>query len=308
VWTLVGLVTYYVLFFIHLASRKVHIAGVTPHPDQRWMQQIARHVTMADWGMPSPGQYLIHDRDGKYCPAFQHLIDDAGVTRIPLPPRSPNLHAYAERWVRSVKEEALSHLILFGERSPWHALTEYVTHFHQERPHQGKDNVVLMPVSAQAQGTKHGGPIHCRERLGGLLKYYDNKAAWMVTLLDVTAGHHLYVARITGVEVIAAIRRRARRGDIAAPDVAVALAQFRQDFAELYHSIEITPALVARAMTLAETHALRGYDAVQLAAAVEVNTRGITLGLPVLTLVSADGELNVAATTEGVTVEDPNIH
>ena len=130
----------------------------------------------------------------------------------------------------------------------------------------------------------------------------------MVALLDVTAGHLLYVARITGVEVIAAIRRRARRGDIAAPDMAVALAQFRQDFAGLYHSIEITPALVARAMTLAETRVLRGYDAAQLAAAVEVNTRGIMLGLPVLTLVSADGEFNVAATAEGLTLEGPNIH
>jgi uncharacterized protein len=136
----------------------------------------------------------------------------------------------------------------------------------------------------------------------------ERGSAWMVALLDVTAGHHLYVARITGVEVIAAIRRRASRGDIAAPDMAAALAQCRQDFAGLYHSIEITPALVAGAMTLAETHVLRGYDAVQLAAAVEVNARGITLGLPVLTRVSADGELNVAAMAEGLTVEDPNVH
>jgi uncharacterized protein len=120
--------------------------------------------------------------------------------------------------------------------------------------------------------------------------------------------HHLYLARITGVEVIAAIRRRARRGDIAAPDATAALAQFRKDFAGLYRIIEITPALVTRAMALAETHALRGYDAVQLAAAVEVHIRGITLGLPVLTFVSADGELNLAAATEGLVVEDPSMH
>jgi putative transposase len=103
VWTLGGLVTYYVLFFIHLGSRKIHIAGVTPHPNEQWMIQIARNITMEEWGFLSPGQYLIHDRDGKYCPAFQQLIDAAGVTRVPLPPRSPNLNAYAERWVRSVK-------------------------------------------------------------------------------------------------------------------------------------------------------------------------------------------------------------
>jgi putative transposase len=105
VWTLGGLVTYYVLFFIHLGSRKVHVAGVTPHPDTRWMLQMARNVTMEQWGFLAPGQSLIHDRDGKYGPAFQHIIDAAGVTRGPLPPRSPNLNAYAERWVRSVKEE-----------------------------------------------------------------------------------------------------------------------------------------------------------------------------------------------------------
>ena len=94
---------------------------------------------------------------------------------MPLPPRSPNLNAYAERWVRSVKEECLSRLILFGERSLRRALTEYVTHFHQERPHQGKGNVILMPAAHDRQ--QHARPIRCYERLGGLLKYYDQEAA-----------------------------------------------------------------------------------------------------------------------------------
>src|SRR5262245_11939440 len=83
VWTTAGLVTYYVFFFIHLRSRQIHIAGVTPHPNAAWMVQVARNVTMAEWGFLSPGQYLIHDRDGKYCPAFQQIIDAAGVTRVP---------------------------------------------------------------------------------------------------------------------------------------------------------------------------------------------------------------------------------
>ena len=175
VWTTAGLVTYYVLFFIHLASRKVHVAGITPHPDERWMVQVARNVTMEEWGCLGPGQYLIHDRDGKYCPAFQRIIDAAGITRVPLPPRSPNLNAYAERWVRSVKEEAFSRLILFGERSLRHVLTEYLAHYHAERPHQGKGNVVLMPLPNQP-GTR-GGPLRCQEKLGGLLKYYHYAAA-----------------------------------------------------------------------------------------------------------------------------------
>jgi hypothetical protein len=139
------------------------------------MVQIARNVTMADWGFLAPGQYLIHDRDGKFCPAFQYTIDAAGVTRVTLPPRSPNLNAYAERWVRSVKEETLSRLILFGERSLSYALAEYGTHYHRERPHQGKGNVILMP-STRAD-VPSDGLIGCRERLGGLLKYYDREAA-----------------------------------------------------------------------------------------------------------------------------------
>jgi putative transposase len=175
VWTLGGLVTYYVLFFIHLGSRKVEVAGVTPHPHEAWMIQVARNVTMEEWGFLSPGQYLIHDRDTKFCAAFQHIIDDAGVERVPLPARSPNLNAYAERWVRSVKDEALSRMILFGENSLWHVLNEYVDHYHQERNHQGKDNVLLFPLPRLAG--EHDGRIQCRERLGGLLKYYEREAA-----------------------------------------------------------------------------------------------------------------------------------
>jgi putative transposase len=175
VWTACGLVTYYILFFLHLGSRKVYVAGVTQHPDQQWMVQMARHVTMEDWGFLAPGQYLIHDRDGKFCLAFRQLIDERSVKCVPLPPRSPNLNAYAERWVRSVKDEALSQLILFGERSLRHAIKQYDMHYHTERPHQGKGNVVLLPSAAQ--GMEREGPIRCRERLGGLLKYYHREAA-----------------------------------------------------------------------------------------------------------------------------------
>jgi putative transposase len=175
VWTLGGLVTYYVLCFIHLGSRKVQIAGMTRHPHEAWMMQIARNLTMEQWGFLSPGQYLIHDRGRKYCPAFQQIIDTAGVKRVPLPARSPHLNAYAERWVRSVKDEVLSRMILFGEGSLRHVLNEYVEHYHHERNHQGKGNVRLFP--AVSQDTERQGAIQCRERLGGLLKYYERKAA-----------------------------------------------------------------------------------------------------------------------------------
>jgi transposase InsO family protein len=175
VWTLGGLVTYYVLFFLHLGSRKVQVTGITPHPNEAWMIQVARNVTMEEWGLLSPGQYLIHDRDTKFCPAFQQLIDDAGVERVVLPPRSPNLNAYAERWVRSVKEECLSRMILFGEAALCRALNEYLAHYHHERNHQGKGNVLLFPAASQDLERK--GSIQCHERLGGLLKYYTREAA-----------------------------------------------------------------------------------------------------------------------------------
>ena len=173
--TLCGLVTYYVLFFIHLGSRQVHVAGVTSHPHALWLMQVARNVTMDAWGFLWPGQYLIHDRDEKFCPAFQRLIDEAGVKRVPLPPRSPNLNAYAERSVRSVKDETLSRMILFGEGSLRHVLDEYVEYYHRERNHQGKGNVLPFPPPSP-EGA-NGGPVQCRERLGGLLKYYEREAA-----------------------------------------------------------------------------------------------------------------------------------
>jgi transposase len=160
VWIFGGLVTYYVLFFIHLESRQVHIAGVTPHPNEPWMKQIARNLTMDEWGFLEPGQYLIHDSDKKFCPAFKQIIDDASVNRVPLPLRSPNLNSYAERWVRSVKGEALSRMILFGERSLRYVLNEYIAHSHAERPHQGKGNVILFPSSRPDEANE--GPIRCR--------------------------------------------------------------------------------------------------------------------------------------------------
>jgi len=175
VWTLGGLVTYYILFFIHLGSRQVHVAGVTPHPNEAWMAQVARNVTMEAWSFLSPGQYLIHDRDTKFCAVFQQIIDEAGVERVVLPPRSPNLNAYAERWVRSIKEECLARVILFGEAALSRTLHEYVEYYHYERNHQGKGNILLFP--AVSRDTEHAGPIRCRERLGGLLKYYEREAA-----------------------------------------------------------------------------------------------------------------------------------
>ncbi len=174
VWTQGGLVTYYVLFFIHLATRKVHVAGITAHPNEQWMTQVARNVTMADVGFLSPSRYLIHDRAAKFCASFRLTIEAAGIKTVKLPARSPNLNSFAERWVKSAKDECLSKLILFGERSLRLDLKNYVMHHHHERNHQGKDNLLLFPSIEQTNSAQ--GPVCCRERLGGLLKFYYWKA------------------------------------------------------------------------------------------------------------------------------------
>ena len=134
-----GLVTYYVLFFIEVGSRRVSLGGITRHPDSCWMEQVARNATMQDTGYLNGCRYLLHDRDQKFCREFRETLAAGGVKSTPIPARSPNLNAHAERWVRSIKEECLSKLILFGETSLRRVVSEYLQHYHQERNHQGKD-------------------------------------------------------------------------------------------------------------------------------------------------------------------------
>ncbi|HEY6344926.1 MAG TPA: hypothetical protein VIY49_25805, partial [Bryobacteraceae bacterium] len=170
-----GLVTYYILFFIHLGSRRVSLAGITRHPDQAWMQQMARNATGEAWGFLNQRRYALHDRDAKFCSLFRETLNAGGIEPIQLPARSPNLNAHAERWVRSIKGECLSKLILFGEASLRRALTEFVDHFHAERNHQGKGNLLLFPSEKVGQQRPRS-RVRCRERLGGLLKYYSYAA------------------------------------------------------------------------------------------------------------------------------------
>jgi hypothetical protein len=143
-----------------------------------------------------------------------------------------------------------------------------------------------------------------------LVKRYvhESGSVWLSGLVTPTAGHDIYMARITTVEVIAALTRRARGGTIAAADASEACLLFRNDVLHDYEIIEMTATLLNRAMILAETHGLRGYDAVQLAAACEVNTVYMAHNLLSLTVVSADTALNSAATGEGLLVDDPNAH
>jgi len=174
VFTIKGLITQYILFFIDIASRSVHVAGITPHPDNSWMTQIARNITDARDGFLRDKKYLLLDRDTKYSDAFRAILVRDGIQVIRLPPRSPNLNAFAERFVRSIKEECLNRMIFVGQASLRHAITQYLTHYHWERNHQGLDNRLLKPLGMV--GKPHA-PVKRRERLGGMLSYYYRAAA-----------------------------------------------------------------------------------------------------------------------------------
>ena len=174
VWTPKGLVTYYVLFVIHLSTRKVSIAGATPNPNSAFIMQIARNLTDEFDGFLRNHKFLIMDRDTKFTETFRNTLERASVEPVRCPPRAPRCNAVAERFVRSIKEECLERLILFGERSLRHALREYSTHYLSERNHQGVDNQLLEPTNVIAFSTA---AVHRRERLGGMLSYYHREDA-----------------------------------------------------------------------------------------------------------------------------------
>ena len=170
-----GLATYYVLFFLHLETRRVTLAGITRHPTEDWMVQMARRAVDPIDGALLPIRLVLHDRDTKFCAAFLDTLRSAGVRPLTLPARSPNLNAFAERWVRSIKNECLSKLILFSEPSLRRAVTQFIQHYHLERPHQGKANQLLFPAPVSPLA-RPAGRIRCHERLGGLLKFYQRAA------------------------------------------------------------------------------------------------------------------------------------
>ena len=143
VWTLAGLQRFVVLFFLDLSSRRVQLGGIAARANGLWMSQIGRNATDAAAGLLTGKRYLIHDRDPLFTDEFRQMLSEIGVECLRLPPRSPNLNAYAERFVRTIKESCLERLILFGERSLRTAIAEFVEHYHRERNHQGLENRLM---------------------------------------------------------------------------------------------------------------------------------------------------------------------
>ena len=169
-----GLVTYYVLVVMEVSTRRVEIAGITPHPDEAFMMQSARQLTEHFDGFLLGKRYLTHDRDSKFTKAFDQYLKDSGVGPVVLPPRSPNLNSHCERFVRSIKEESVRRMIFLGEASLRYTLNQYLAHYHSQRNHQGLDNQLIAP-EPEVGGQR--GQVRRRERLGGLLSYYYWEAA-----------------------------------------------------------------------------------------------------------------------------------
>ena len=172
VLTLRGVVRYVVLFVMKLKTRTVEIVGITSEPDGG-MTQLARNLTDPSEGFLRGVQYIILDRDPLYTAAFRRLLRDSGVKPLILPAWSPNLNAFAERFVESAKSECLERMVRLGESHLRAAVRALIDHYHEERPHQGLDNELIAPTTTEV-GT---GPITCRERHGGLLKFYYREAA-----------------------------------------------------------------------------------------------------------------------------------
>jgi len=152
----------------------VHIAGITTRPDEAWMLQIGRNLLDEADGALAGKKYLIVDRDTKYAQRFREFVEEGGTGVIRLPPLSPNLNAFAERFVRSIKEECLGKMILVGQASLRRALGDDMTHFQEERNHQGLGN---RWVRGKPQTAANDAAIHRRMRLGGMLSYYHRATA-----------------------------------------------------------------------------------------------------------------------------------
>jgi putative transposase len=163
-----------VLFLIDLSTRRVEIAGIGSQVNGLWMAQVARNLSNDADGFLMGKGYLIHDRDPLYTAEFLGTLGAAGIKSVKLPPRSPNLNAHAERFVRTIKESCLDRMILFEEGSLRKAIHEFMAHYHLERNHQGLGNRLITPEVLPIRGT---GAIQRRQRLGGMLNYYHRQAA-----------------------------------------------------------------------------------------------------------------------------------
>jgi len=178
VWTLGGLVEYFVLFFIQPGTRQVHIAGITANPDRPWMAQQARNMCMFFDDLPDRPKYLVCDRDTKFTAQFRSILESDGVEVVQTAVRAPNQNAYAERFAQTIQQECLDHFIVLGEQHLRYLIQEYVRYYHEFRPHQSLGNLPPgMAKPTDDSGVLGPDDVESHEWLGGLLRHYERKAA-----------------------------------------------------------------------------------------------------------------------------------
>ena len=182
VWTGSGLKTAYVLFALHLRTRRIVLAEATFCPDSRWMGQMARNLLMACDDLGVAPRVVLHDRDALLIRDFDNTLAGAGLQVVKTPFRAPDANAHAERWVRSVKEECLDHFVLLGLGSLRRALSVYCGFYNGHRPHQGIANRIPhhhagSDTEQTGRAAEDGRLVECQPFLGGLLKSYSRRAA-----------------------------------------------------------------------------------------------------------------------------------
>jgi putative transposase len=167
----------YVLVFIELATRRVHLAGCTTNPDQAWVVQQARNLTFYLDQRDEAVRYVIHDRDAKFCGSFDEVFAAEGIHIVRMPIRAPRANAFCERWIRTVRAECLDWLLIYSRRHLERVLTTYVRHYNRERPHRGLDLRVPENERVEMSPPASAARVCRRDVLGGLLHEYYEVAA-----------------------------------------------------------------------------------------------------------------------------------
>jgi hypothetical protein len=166
-----------VFFVIEIRSRAVEIAGIEFDPGREWMKQVARNLTDPVHGFLRGAKYLVHDRDPLFTEAFIAILEAGGVKSVKIPTQSPDCNPYAERFVKTTKDECLKQFVIFGERHLRYLIKEFIEHYHTERFHQGLGGQLIKCQPGSANDNGSNSSIVRRSRLGGLLNYYEREAA-----------------------------------------------------------------------------------------------------------------------------------
>ena len=176
IWTVQGPRQVFAMALIHVATRRVFVTPATCKPDSTWMKMQAEAFLAFTEGEQLGCATIIRDLDGKYSAEFDRAFTDRSIKVKPVGPRAPNLNAFVERWIQSLKHEALNHFIVFGLEHFDHVVREFIDYYHDCRPHQGIGNRLIRVGKQEPPSMDSSELVRCEKRLGGLLKHYYRAA------------------------------------------------------------------------------------------------------------------------------------